>query len=167
EIPQVQEMLALGNGVWLKGENFILLSVTRCQNTEDVGQFIDKLASLPLQEAELIWNEFKENNYLAMLLIDRAWLAESKEETPNWEKCIEILNRASEAASEHKADSLAAAAHRAKSIVLEEYLENTIDAFAVLESGEAKLGRKHVVLEDYRAKILAREQRNKEAIDLW
>jgi hypothetical protein len=102
-----------------------------------------------------------------MQLIDGAWLDESKAPTPDWPKCIETLEAASESGRAVGADSLVAAANRAKAIVLQEYIRDTEAAVRALDQAERDLGYKHLVLEDYRAKILSLERRDEDAVRMW
>jgi len=169
----LRQMLAKG-GQWTQYREYVLRAALRCRSVSDLAEFLETLSveatsidPMSSEPAQLLWNEFKENNHLAMQLIDGAWLDESKAPTPDWPKCIETLEAASESGRAVGADSLVAASNRAKAIVLQEYIRDTEAALRALDQAERELGYKHLVLEDYRAKILSLERRDEEAVRMW
>ncbi|MEK6303710.1 MAG: hypothetical protein AABO41_23645 [Acidobacteriota bacterium] len=169
----LRQMLAKG-GQWTQHREYVLRAALRCRSVTDLAEFLDTLSvevtsidPISSEPAQLVWNEFKENNHLAMQLIDGAWMDESKAPTPDWPKCIETLEAASESGRAVGADSLVAAANRAKAIVLQEYIRDTEAAVRALDQAERELGYKHLVLEDYRAKILSLEGRDEDAVRMW
>lgn len=167
EEPRLQQILACFNDDVLEGKNILLMVSTRCKSVSDLTEMLMTLATLEPHVAQNIWAELGTNNHTSMLFIDGAWLNESKKETPDWRRCLQALNRASTLGLSVRADSFVAASYRAKAIVLEEYLKDTAGAFAALEEGGAKLGGRHLVLDDYRAKILSLERIDEEAVEMW
>ena len=154
-------------GDWEQNREYVLLAALRCKSVSDLDEFIGALSEEAQRTAKLIWNEFRENNDLARQLIDGALLGESKAPTPDWVKCIKTLEVASECGRKYHADSLVAAANRAKAIVFQEYLKDNDAAVRALDAAETELGYRHLVLEDYRAKILSLERRDEDAVQMW
>lgn len=151
----------------ITAETYIEFAVVRCKDAKDV---IDLLEALNEQEGEIaseLWDQFRENDYLAEILISRVWLVASKEDMPNWVRILELLERAADIGLSRSAESLAAAAFRGKAVVKKEYLDDTIGALEELRRGEEKLGHTPIVLQDYYATILMLGKRYEEALVIF
>jgi hypothetical protein len=154
--------------LWGDKTAYFAVAVTRCRTMEALSEFSLALASLSPEEGNEIWTKFGDDDHLAKLLVDSAWLSESKLESPNWKQCLTTFDEVARLAIEHRASSLAAAAYRGKAIVLREYLQDSPKAHQALDEGETKLGPKSLImLQDYRAKIFSLDQDFKRAISIW
>src|SRR5438477_11979284 len=102
-----------------------------------------------------------------MLLVASAWLSESKLESPDWAQCLTTFDNVGRIALEHASTSLAAAAYRGKAIVFREYLKDSSKSHEALDEGKNHLKTKHLILQDYRAKIFSLDEDFKTAISIW
>ncbi len=84
-----------------------------------------------------------------MTLLNGIWLNETKAETPNWDRCLEVAELVGNLGAAHEAISLIAVAHWVKAAILEEYLHDPPGALKAIAEGEAKIGKKHRVLSDW------------------
>ena len=82
---------------------FLFLAMRRCKTAQDVVELLAAIDKLSGEEIEEFWWLLSENDFEAMLLIDRGWLAECSAETPNWRAYLESLTRALAIASKRKA----------------------------------------------------------------
>jgi hypothetical protein len=153
--------------LWGDKSVYFAVAVNRCRTVEALSEFSSALASLSPEEGNEIWAKLGEDDHLAMLLVDSAWLSESKLELPNWRQCLTTFDEVARLALEHRAASLVAAAYRGKAIVLREYLKDSSKAHEALDDGETKLGSKHLILQDYRAKLFSLDEDFKKAISIW
>jgi tetratricopeptide (TPR) repeat protein len=151
----------------LSVERMLPLTITRCKNGDDVRDFLVTLSEQQPEVAEEVWDQFRKDETLAAFLIDRAWLHEEKKPSPDWGRCLEMLEMVARVGLSAKVDSVVAYAYRAKAIVEEEYLKNTERAEVAISEGEEKLGHAHRLLADYRAKILYFDEQWDEALQIW
>lgn len=160
-------------------ENYVRFTVARCGKAADVIEFLTALDDLKTetpekpsnmaepQAVEEIWEIFRQDDYLSMLLIDRIWMEQTRVSTPDWTNCIKALEGVAELGLKRRAIPLVIAAYRAKAIVQEEYLKETDAALSTLNEAEQKVGYQHLLLKDYRAKIFIIEERHAEALKVW
>jgi hypothetical protein len=167
ENPLLRESFGKHAELWGDTTFFVQTAVLRCKGTEELAAFLTALSAQHDEATQEIWAEFRKNHHLAMLLIDPAWLKESKADSPNWTRCLEVLDVAARLSVEHHADSLVAAAYRAKAIIYREYLEDSAKAHEALNEGQEQLGNQHVLLREYRAKLLSLDKNFGEAIAAW
>jgi hypothetical protein len=159
----------VGNFAETLGEEsvYLAIAINRCKSLAAVSEFLSTLIRLPPHEADLIWTQLRTDDHQAMLLVDSAWLAESKSQTPNWSECLETFENIARLAIEHGSTSLIAAAYRGQAIVYREYLNDSTKAHWALDNGEKELGQQHSILEDYRAKIFSLDGEPEKAISIW
>jgi hypothetical protein len=167
ENPLLRETFGNYAEVWGDESVYFAIAVNRCKTLEAVSAFFSALTALPPEQGDLIWNRLGADDHQAMLLIDSAWLAESKSESPKWSQCLETFEIIARLALEHRATSLVAAAQRGKAIVFREYLHDSAKAHAALDHGEKELGRQHITLQDYRAKVFSLDGDDNEALSIW
>jgi len=101
------------------------------------------------------------------MLIDRAWIEESKREQPEWEACIKVLEKTVTLALQWGGTSLAAAAVRGIAIVYEEYLMQPIKAVNALDQYAAKGGLSDFIIKDEMATILFHQKEYDQAFKIW
>jgi hypothetical protein len=152
---------------WGDEEFYFDIAINRCKTLDSLSEFFSALVELPLQEADLIWGRLSVDDHQAMLLIDSAWLAESKSQKPKWSECLGTFENIARLGIEHGATSLAAAAYRGKAIVNREYLNDSAKAHEALDTGEKELAQQHSILQDYRAKIFSLDGDGEKAISIW
>jgi tetratricopeptide (TPR) repeat protein len=143
------------------------VAIVRCRTASAVIQFLTAVDELSSNDSRVIHQILKDDDRLAALFIDQMWIAEAKIPNPNWNDCLSNIEWVIQFALTKELTAVAVAAYRAKSTVLEEYLHDSEAALDVIEEGEATMGSKHPVLEDYRAKILVMEKRFEEALSVW
>jgi hypothetical protein len=165
--PLLRETFGNYAEVWGDESVYFAIAVNRCKTLAAVSEFFSALTGLPPEQGDLIWTGLGADDHQAMLLIDSAWLAESKSESSNWSQCLQTFENIATIALEHGATSLVAAAQRGRAIVFREYLNNSMKAHEALDEGEKHLGRQHLILQDYRAKIFSLDGDNTKAIALW
>jgi hypothetical protein len=153
--------------VWGDESVYFAIAVNRCKTLAAVSEFFSALEALSPGQADVIWTGLAADDHQAMLLVDSAWLAESKSESPNWSQCLDTFENIARLALEHGATSLVAAAQRGRAVVFREYLSNSSKAHEVLDEGGKQLGRQHLILQDYRAKIFSLDGDNMKAIAIW
>lgn len=147
----------------------IFVAVARCKNADHVDQFLDALEALVDEAADVFWAQFRNNETATMNFISSAWLPEIKEQAPNWQRTLEVLDRAAELALEKGADALFAHAYCAKAILIREYMPERDSEAAVklLADGDRKLGYRHPALQDYLAKLYMLDGRHSDALEVW
>lgn len=145
----------------------VYITAARCNSAEDVADFIDELEKQASDAADEIWGYLATNELTAMMLVNAAWLSETKAASPNWGRTLEVLDKVAQAALAKRADHLAAGAYRSKAIVLKEYAKGVGDAAEVISEGVQKLGYTHPALQDYLAKIYMLDGRYEDAIVVW
>lgn len=165
--PLLRETFGNYAEVWGDESVYFAIAVNRCKTLAAVSEFFSELTALPPQQADLIWSGLGADDHQAMLLIDSAWLAESKSKSPNWSQCLDTFENIAKLALEHGAMSLVAAAQRGRAIVFREYLSNSTKAHEALDAGEKQLGRQHLILQDYRAKVFSLDGDGTKAIAIW
>ncbi|MEK6407735.1 MAG: hypothetical protein AABN34_12285 [Acidobacteriota bacterium] len=143
------------------------LTITRCKNGDDVREFLVTLSEQEPEIAGKVWDQFRKDETLAGFLIDHAWLHEEKKSSPDWVRCLEILELVAQIGLSAKVDSVVAYAYRARAIVEKEYLKDTQRAEGAISEGEEKLGHAHRLLTDYRAKILYFDEQWDAALQIW
>lgn len=139
----------------------------RCKSAEDVVELLTAFDKSTAEAAQEIWDAYKSDDYLAGTLVDDIWLSESRNASPDWNKCLEIFDWVVELSLRRDAKALGSAAYQAKSIVYKEYLNNTEKAVETLEEGAGKFGDSQIFLRDYRARIFYLDERYAEALDIW
>ncbi|MEN7526492.1 hypothetical protein [Cupriavidus sp. DL-D2] len=100
------------------------------------------------------------------LLIDRAWVAESKRPSPRWDYACAILSRAIELASAWKCDALLIASTRPLSIIYEEYLGLQDRSIECLRQAAEIVGT-HPDLQEQEANVLFHRKQYDDALKLW
>lgn len=145
----------------------VYITAVRCKSAEDVSDFIDELNEQASSAADEIWSYLGTNEFTATMLVNAAWLFEVKAPSPNWERSLEVLDKAAQVALAKGVDHLVAAACRSKAIILKEYVEGRGDAVEVINEGIRKLGYAHPTLQDYLAKIYMLDGRYEDAVNLW
>lgn len=148
-------------------KDYLFVAAARCKSADDVAEFLATLEEQDFEAAEAIWAGFRDNDYTAMLLMNAAWLGETKAEVPDWLRSLEVIDRAIEKAAARKVDALVAQGFRAKAILLKEYIPGCGDAVGVLTDGINTLGYEHPILQDYLAKVYMLDGRYRDALDLW
>lgn len=160
-------------------ENYVRFTVARCRTGNNAVEFLaalDDLASESAKEpqntqkreaADKLWEVFRRDDYLCMMLIDGIWIEESNSPAPDWARCLQALGGIIELGFKRGATALAVAAYRGKATVQEEYLKDAGSALATIAEAEARIGRPHLLLEDYRAKILIIEKNYAAALEVW
>lgn len=150
-----------------KSEDFLWGAAIRHMGLDDVDEFFSALSNVDAGISREIWDQLKDNDYLAMVLLDSMWLKEEKAAEPRWQKCIEVAERVALLAEANESYSLLAVAYRIKGIILAEYLHEPDAAFEAIAEGQGKCRTEHRVLRDYNAKLLSLEKRPEEAIKIW
>ena len=143
------------------------VAIARCRTASAVVEFLTAVEELSSNDSSVIQQILKDDDRLAALFIDQMWIAEAKITNPNWNDCLSKIEWVIEFALAKGLTAVAVASYRAKATVLEEYLHDSDAALNVIGEGEATVGSKHPVLEDYRAKILVMEKRFEEALSVW
>jgi hypothetical protein len=153
--------------LWGDKQFYFVVAATRCKTAEALSEFISELDGLSVEEGRAIWGKLGDDDHLAMLFIDSAWLSETKLSSPNWAKCLTTFDLVIRLALDHNCTSLVAAAYRAKAIVFREYLEDSTKAHEALDEGKDQLKSDHLILRDYRAKIFSLDKDFDKAISIW
>lgn len=160
-------------------ENYVRFTVARCRTGNNAVEFLaalDELVSDAAKEpqntqkqeaADKLWEVFRQDDYLCMMLIDGIWIEESNSPASDWARCLQTLEGIIELGFNRGAIALAVAAYRGKATVQEEYLKDANSALATIAEAEARVGRPHLLLEDYRAKILIIEENYSAALEVW
>lgn len=164
--PLLKEMFSIIDEQ-IRENDYVMLAALRCKQTEDVADFFIGLDSQGEEAAEQVWAQFRLDDQVAMTIVDTAWLSEIKKEVSDWTKSLAVLDMVANLGVKHLADPLIAFAHRAKAIVLREYLNDSQGAFEALDEGRNRLSRKHIAIDDYWAKLLFLGDRYEEALVQW
>src|SRR5207249_6116762 len=105
----------------------------RCDGSEYLSETLTELRKATSRMIDHFREFFAENNS-ARMLVDRAWIGDEKRQAQNWERCIEVMQDAVEFARELDVPNLADAAVRAMVIVSDEYLNDRVRAFQILDN---------------------------------
>lgn len=139
----------------------------RCTNIEFLDEFITTLESTEPGLRDRILRGFIANGIGARTAIDRAWLAESDIETPDWTRCLRVLERTVSLARSWDFPELAIAGIRGIAIVLDEYLHDHRAAHAAIERLEKEGGFNSHELQDRRACVYFSESNYAAAEAQW
>jgi len=145
---------------------FLGASVARFPEGGDIVRFLVALHQTDNAVTGEIWHAFDADIHLTTLAVDRLWLNETKQESPDWQTCIENLDLLSQIGIGKSVPSITAAALRAKAIIYEEYLKDQHGALDMLSQAESQVGLSHPLIDEYRARILIFRERFDEALDL-
>lgn len=157
-------------------KNYVSAAVARCRTGNNAVEFLaalDDLASDTAEEspngdaANELWEVFRQDGYLCMMLVDGVWIEESNSPAPDWARCIQTMEGIIELGFKRDAVHLAVAAYRGKAIVQEEYLKEAGSALATIAEAEARTGGPQLLLEDYKAKISLIEENYSDALRVW
>jgi len=81
------------------------------------------------------------------LLIDRVWVFESQQETPDWADCEKVFLRAMEFGRKQKNDWLMASVARGRMVIYDEYLNDSEMALKVASEARSLIGRSHPLID--------------------
>lgn len=105
----------------------------RCSSVEFLSEFITELENIQPELRGRILRGFVVNGKEAQMAVDRAWLAESDLETPDWPHCLDVFEHTFSRACAWDFSELAIAAMRGIAIVLDEYICDHHAAHAAIE----------------------------------
>ncbi len=152
---------------WANPKSYLLSAINRCRSTLDFLLFVSELQKQGYEESKEVWQEFKDNYYLASQLLDNMWLIESQKPNPTWELLIKFYDNWIELGIDRQATAFAASAIRAKAIIQAEYLKDTASASKTIQTGLERLGFSNPVLRCYLATIHFIDKNYEEANKIW
>jgi tetratricopeptide (TPR) repeat protein/energy-coupling factor transporter ATP-binding protein EcfA2 len=145
----------------------ILFFIPRCTGIPFLEELLDGLQEIAGPVRERLLRVFITSDVNSTMLIDRAWVEESKRAQPEWEACIKVLEKTVTLALQWGATSLAIAAVRGMAIVYEEYLKQPIKAVNVLDQYAAQAGMSDFIIKDEMATILFHQKKYDRAFKIW
>jgi len=129
-----------------------------------VGGLMNALVKLPEERRGAIVRAFTAWPCLFALLIDKIWLKEADQPSPNWDQLLGWFTAMKDQAAEWNAGGLVVAFARAASVVCNEYLDDAVRASSFLaNSATADPGWESLLLEQH-AKIAGRKKEDAEAL---
>ena len=154
-------------GKLLEPTAFIYPLAARCRTADEVIEFLTILAESGLSANHPIWELFRNNYYVAGILVDTIWLRESELETPDWDSCLEKLDWVIKYALNNNIDSFGVDAYIGKAIIYQEYIKDTEQALLTLDEAERIFPNSKEFLQDYRAKVFYFQKQYEKALDIW
>ena len=131
-----------------------------------LSDLIDALDELQPEIRTLLLADFGGNSIEAQLLISGVWLAESKLENPDWQRCLETFDKVIEKAIAWGYPHIAAASAKGKAIIYDEYLNTPDTAHEVLKDITSKVGSLPVI-EEERALVYFHQEHYREALNIY
>lgn len=139
----------------------------RCTGHQFLEEFLEALHETPAPVRDRLLSITKRNEFLAALLVDRVFLKEYQSTDPNWDVCIQVLQRTISLGTEWHVEGLTAAAARILAVIHDESRGDHTQALAVLDSVEEQMGAHSPLLKDARANILYRRDEYRQALSIW
>jgi len=148
-------------------ESLLLFSIARVKNVREFDSLLTALEKQPTKIRNRLISLLQTKNDSAEFLLNSVFLGELNKGAPNWEGCIEIIERAIEFSFSWNIKSLAIAAYRTISIIQDEQMKDSGKGLKVLDTARARLGSEHPYLANERATILYNRKRYRNALKIW
>ena len=139
----------------------------RCRSIAYLDRLLDALVAVPaplrtrmLTASHLLY--FVDDSFI----VEGAWVGEFEKENPDWTNVMRVLDRTMTLAKEWDAPRLGLSAVKAKSIIVDEHINNREAAVAVLEDGR-KLFGDAPLLDEQLANIHYRHDEPNVALKIW
>jgi len=127
--------------------SLLMVVTSQLESLDDLQYLFETLGQQSADVIRLSFAGFEKLPDMLPLLLDRVWVAESKKEAPEWEKCQLLFSNIMNFAFEHKIVWLFAGAARAKMVVSDEYMNNAELALEIGRNARQKLGETHAVID--------------------
>ena len=131
-----------------------------------LNDLIDVLDELQLNIRKLLLADFEDDTIDSRVLIDSVWLSEAKLENPDWTRCLRVYDKAIKKSIAWNYPYIAAAAARGKTIIYDEYLNNSDIAQKTLQDIISKI-EPSPALEEAQAVIFSNQKRYREALNIY
>ena len=139
----------------------------RCTGRQFFADLLEALAEVTPSIRARLLSTFKQEEFLASLLVDRVFLETAQSDQPDWGPCIGVLEQTVAQAKEWGIKSLAAAAGRLIAVIHDEYRQDPVSALATLDDVERQLEGASHLLRDARANIRYRGNDFSAALEIW
>lgn len=148
-------------------EALVMFATSTLESRDDLDYLFEKLKGLSNDAIKGIFSVFNEHETVLLLLMDRVWLAESKKESPEWERCISLYADIMVFAKDHNLSLLFDAAARAQIIIYDEYLEDSRRAIQLAdEARHTNTTEPHPVIDLAESTVIFRTEEPSRALDL-
>jgi hypothetical protein len=156
---------ARGSSRTLLGTLFITY-MSRIPGVADLQRAFDRLDAATHEQRERLLRDVVTMPRDFASIINHGWLAESRRKNPKWAAYAQAYGAMADQAQRWGYRELALRCHAARSVILEEYLEDTAAGLAALDEAEILLGV-DPILDRARAKILFRRSDYSGALHLF
>jgi tetratricopeptide (TPR) repeat protein len=146
------------------GNLFVASTVHRCRGSADVEAFLSVLSALPGDQSSRILAVFDADPDLPGQLLAKPVLASVPADAAAVER---IAQAAVDLGTDRSAPALVAAAYRARALVETDDRSDFDAAWRILDEGEQVIGGPHLLLLEYRARVMYAARRYGEAVELW
>jgi tetratricopeptide (TPR) repeat protein len=146
---------------------FSFFCSARCMTIDYLDEFLTALETIDPELRDRILRGFIGGNIEAQMAVDRTWLTQSKQQSPNWKQCLSVFKRTYTLGQAWQCSALATAAMRGICVVLDEYLEDHQSAHENLDQMESEGGLALHMIHDRRACIFLSEGKHEAAEEQW
>jgi hypothetical protein len=139
----------------------------RCKTIQFLDELLDGLRAAPPELRGRILRGFASNEAHLRLAFSRTWVAEAERETPDWNGCVRVFEKAYQLGLVWGFQELALAAISAIAVVQDEYLHDSVTAHATINRLASAAGLSSHQIDDRRATVYFNEGKFAEALDCW
>lgn len=144
-----------------------VLSLNRCRSVAWLDEWLTAIEEALPELRESILHAIRLNPWWSALMVDAAWLDEERKEQPDWERCLAVLTRVMQFATNAGVPALAFAGVRAATVIRDEYQNNPATALHELDDFLATTEAPHPRLLDARAAVLFHLEDFPAAVATW
>ncbi len=138
-----------------------------CSSVKQLAEWIDALESTTAEARKLWYTGISKTDTTVNLLVERAWLHESDEPTPNWDQALDVLGRLAVLATKFEWPKLRVASIVGQAVILQEYLSKLDDAEQLIQSELTLSGFSNPYLLDRLARLAGERGDSNAALNLW
>lgn len=136
-----------------------------CNKPSFVEELFEEMENTDKKIRKKILNVLNDET-VSEILIGRVFVKTSKQESPNWDYCLSVYDKALEYSKKWKAKILCHEIIRSIVIVYDEYLNNSKTALLKLNEYTSSFGNSKI-LENAKATILYNSKKFKDALEIW
>ncbi len=149
-------------------QSLFSFEAARISGLADLKKLLESLDELEQEKRDFLLAVFETGEVTdAELLVGTAWWKDASQDRLNVEEAYSILLYAVELAKKWGANKLLRAAYVAMSVIYDEYGDSPENALSVLDQAEELLGSSDARILNQRAKVLLRQNKNVEALELF
>lgn len=146
--------------------DIVVIASHSISTLDELEFFLDKLEQQSPEILSMVFSGFDAFVDSIQLLIDRVWLSESKQQTPQWLRCEELFLRVMNFGKNHNIEWLLAAAARGRMVVSDEYLNDPDKAMQVAAEARSMIAKSHPLIDLAESMVLFRHEDYRRALKI-